>query len=401
MNGLYEAAGLLGAVILCQTVQWVWDRYYARSSEADSDSAAAAAAAVWRPNDARVRELISSLQLTPHVEGGFYRRIYEAPWILRGSVCIERAAEAVASSSAAVSTSTPTSSQSASTSSLPMHFPRALSSCIYFLLSASSGPRSHFHRLPHAEELWFHIEGDPLIIAQIDEQTGEYSERVLGPVRMPAAEEAAAAEVAGRGRNLFVQPSATAPMPTATSHLAAFASPVDALQLDPTHARLTSSDSAASSSPLSSLSWPTHVVRPGCWFGARLEQATESGSARVGHSAGSSHPSVRHGYSLVCCSVTPAFQFEDFELMKPDELARLKVIPQMKHRMEQQQLQQQQHSANPTSSDAAAADSWSEEQRQELLAEVERMVLRESNTGAAPNDVAPATNASVAHSAAS
>jgi uncharacterized protein len=48
------------------------------------------------------------------------------------------------------------------------------------------------------------------------------------------------------------------------------------------------------------------VVRGGCWFGARLKQRT--------------------GFALVGCTVSPGFEFEDFELAKRAELTS--VYPQ-------------------------------------------------------------------------
>jgi uncharacterized protein len=45
------------------------------------------------------------------------------------------------------------------------------------------------------------------------------------------------------------------------------------------------------------------VVKGGCWFGARLTQ--------------------RSGFALVGCTVSPGFEFEDFELAKRAELTRI------------------------------------------------------------------------------
>jgi hypothetical protein len=71
--------------------------------------------------EAEVREIIASLELAPHPEGGHFREIYRRP-------------------AAAGERSTMTS--------------------IYYLLAP--GEQSAWHRLSGADELWYHHAGDPL-----------------------------------------------------------------------------------------------------------------------------------------------------------------------------------------------------------------------------------------------
>jgi len=197
-----------------------------------------------------------------------------------------------------------------------MHFPRPVGSSIYFLLSFSA-PTSHLHRLP-CDELWTWIEGDPLVIAHVDARTGQYSERILGPVRLEPPGVAH-----GAGRNLLVRPSSTAPQAD-SAEMAALASPVDSLQL--------AAGTARPPPPRCTLAFPTHVVPGGTWFGARLDaRPSNNAAAAPSSSSSSSSPSsIRHGYSLVCCVVTPAFQFEDFEMMSLDEFNRMRVAEQLR-----------------------------------------------------------------------
>jgi len=78
---------------------------------------------------ARARALVESLGLSPHPEGGFYKRTYTAPTAL----------------------STPRGS-------------RATASAILFLLPA--GDVSRLHELT-SDELWFHHEGDALTVVEL------------------------------------------------------------------------------------------------------------------------------------------------------------------------------------------------------------------------------------------
>lgn len=96
----------------------------------------------------RVDELVASLGLVPHPEGGYYAETY-------------RAAETVRDGH------------------LPARFggDRPFSTAIYFLLK--SGHPSHLHRL-HADELWHFHEGSPLAIHRID-PAGKHRTIRLGP----------------------------------------------------------------------------------------------------------------------------------------------------------------------------------------------------------------------------
>jgi len=96
----------------------------------------------------RVAELVASLGLIPHPEGGFFAETY-------------RAAESVRAEH------------------LPARFggERSFSTAIYFLLK--SGHPSHLHRL-HADELWHFHEGSPITI-HILEPAGQYRTIRLGP----------------------------------------------------------------------------------------------------------------------------------------------------------------------------------------------------------------------------
>jgi uncharacterized protein len=83
-------------------------------------------------------DLIRHLELEPHPEGGWYRRVFEHPDAVDG---------------------------------------RPIASAIYYLLEA--GDRSHWHRLD-AVELWHHYAGAPLELSlSVDERT--VTTTTLGP----------------------------------------------------------------------------------------------------------------------------------------------------------------------------------------------------------------------------
>jgi predicted cupin superfamily sugar epimerase len=170
-NGLWEAAGLVGAVVLCQTISWALDRRNKQSNgrmQQDGDDSDEHAS-IEQPS-ARIAQLVRELQLHAHPEGGFYRRVYASPWQLRDRACIELSAAASAGFG------TPAV---AATAGDPVTFPRALCSSIYFLLTAEH-PTSHLHRLCGSDEQWMHLEGDPLIIVQVDAHTGNTVSASLG-----------------------------------------------------------------------------------------------------------------------------------------------------------------------------------------------------------------------------
>ena len=86
------------------------------------------------------RSLVSSLDLGPHPEGGFYRETFRASQIVQ-----------------------------------TLRGPRAASTAIYFLLPA--GTFSALHRV-HSDEVWHHYDDDPLELHTIAE-SGEHTTIVL------------------------------------------------------------------------------------------------------------------------------------------------------------------------------------------------------------------------------
>jgi len=94
----------------------------------------------------RVVELIRTLQLAPHPEGGHYREIW-------------RSADAVA----------PTDGRGS----------RAALTSIYFLLPA--GARSRWHRV-RSDEIWHHYEGGPLELLLVPPDHLRLERRRLGPL---------------------------------------------------------------------------------------------------------------------------------------------------------------------------------------------------------------------------
>lgn len=287
-----------------------------------------------------LRLSVSSLSLSPHPEGGFYRRIFESPWMLRHEACMSHAVDGrqpVRRVSPADADAT-----TAAADSIAFHFPRPVATSIYFLLTADH-PLSHLHRLP-ADEQWVWIEGDPLLIVQVDPATGEYSERLLGPVRLTAPHtDFPRSSVSPH--TMFLQPCSTASVTPSA--------------VDPALSRTPNGDAAASSSPLpaTSIAFPTHVVPGGQWFGARLcdparfahDDATAAGSTGsdllhllsaplTGMPAAASAPSStttprRLGYTLVSCIVSPGFQFEDFRLLGLADYTALGVDEALRRRL--------------------------------------------------------------------
>ncbi|OAB47427.1 cupin domain-containing protein [Paenibacillus antarcticus] len=90
---------------------------------------------------------VSKLELDPHPEGGYYKRVFE-------------------------------SEEQTSDKELTVEFEgmRKLYTSIYFLLGSKD--ISHFHRLK-SDELWYYHAGSPLTVHLIDEH-GEYKEYKLG-----------------------------------------------------------------------------------------------------------------------------------------------------------------------------------------------------------------------------
>jgi predicted cupin superfamily sugar epimerase len=94
-----------------------------------------------------VHNWVSKLGLTPHPEGGFYKRTFESKEQITDKEL-----------------------------SVTFEGQRKLYTSIYFLLT--SDDVSHFHRLK-SDELWYFHAGSPLTIHVIDEN-GEYQELKLG-----------------------------------------------------------------------------------------------------------------------------------------------------------------------------------------------------------------------------
>lgn len=94
--------------------------------------------------NARAQELIRLLSLRPHPEGGHYGEIFRSPDRVsaRGR-------------------------------------DRAALTSIYFLLD--HGERSRWHRVSGADELWTHLEGEPLELLELD-PAGALQRHVLGSI---------------------------------------------------------------------------------------------------------------------------------------------------------------------------------------------------------------------------
>ncbi len=98
----------------------------------------------------RAKELIHTLGLSPHPEGGHYREIHRSPLNV----------PAIGGGRSALT-------------------------CIYFLLTA--GQKSRWHRLRTADELWHHLEGAPLELFIAEPELTLVERRVLGPLRADSA----------------------------------------------------------------------------------------------------------------------------------------------------------------------------------------------------------------------
>jgi predicted cupin superfamily sugar epimerase len=80
----------------------------------------------------RAEELVETLALTPHPEGGFYRQVYKSPRLVQ-----------------------PHDDREA----------RSALTAIYFLLA--SGQQSRWHRV-QSDEIWTHLEGAPVTLHLFD-----------------------------------------------------------------------------------------------------------------------------------------------------------------------------------------------------------------------------------------
>lgn len=91
--------------------------------------------------------IIHALQLLPHPEGGYYRRTYAAPVELHAA--------------------SPDGQE-----------PRHASSAIYYMLT--EGDISVLHKID-SDEMWHFYSGGPLMIVELDSQSGRSRTTVLGP----------------------------------------------------------------------------------------------------------------------------------------------------------------------------------------------------------------------------
>ncbi|HET6995302.1 MAG TPA: cupin domain-containing protein [Chitinophagaceae bacterium] len=149
---------------------------------------------------------IRHLELTRHIEGGWYNEVYRSPLLLKNT-------------------------------QLPSYFPGTRNSCthIYFLLQQHGF--SAFHRI-RSDELWHFYSGDALIVYEIDD-SGQLTKHRLG-------------NDPGKAESFFC------------------------------------------------------VIKAGNWFASRVADGGD--------------------YTLVGCTVSPGFDFEDFELA--DKKMLLNVYPQ-------------------------------------------------------------------------
>ena len=100
--------------------------------------------------DPRARELIDTLRLQAHPEGGWYREVFRSPGLVR-----------------------PDDGRA----------PRSALTCIYFLLEA--GRHSRWHKVL-SDEVWVHLEGAPLDLWEWDAATNVAACTALGPISFEA-----------------------------------------------------------------------------------------------------------------------------------------------------------------------------------------------------------------------
>jgi uncharacterized protein len=95
------------------------------------------------------QDLVESLGLLPHPEGGYYLETYRAEGTIPQQAL-----------------------------SNDFNGPRHFSTAIYYLLP--EGERSRLHRIA-SDEVWHFYAGGPLAIIEIDATTGQWTETFLGP----------------------------------------------------------------------------------------------------------------------------------------------------------------------------------------------------------------------------
>jgi predicted cupin superfamily sugar epimerase len=165
------------------------------------------------PQSIEAKRIVELLQLGPHPEGGFYKRIYASSCIIPQTVLAPG-----------------------------YHGDREASTAILYLLEKNDKSRLHKIR---SDEQWHFYKGHPLSIFELS-PSGQVIETILG--------------------NDILNGQVV-----------------------------------------------THIVRGGVWFGAKPKESFD----------GQGNES---NFSLVGCTVTPGFHFEEFEMGNRDEL--LKLFPQ-------------------------------------------------------------------------
>ena len=97
------------------------------------------------------RELIETLDLAPHPEGGFFKETFRSKIVLSGMPW------------------------------LPREVPRSASTAIYFLLPA--GAFSSFHRVM-SDEVWHHYAGDPVVLHTLESPSDAGARSIHEEVRL-------------------------------------------------------------------------------------------------------------------------------------------------------------------------------------------------------------------------
>jgi len=92
----------------------------------------------------KIKQLIETLELSPHPEGGYYREVFRSEKTVQSPVHGKK---------------------------------RHAMTDIYFLLNA--GQKSRFHRIVH-DEIWHFYKGAPLTLIEINSETFEMSKVILG-----------------------------------------------------------------------------------------------------------------------------------------------------------------------------------------------------------------------------
>ena len=211
----------------------------------------------------------SSLGLSVHPEGGYYRRIFTST-----TPYTSEAAATGNSKSSAVAAGRGNRKNSATAGAAAAdHVQYSTASSIYYLLQP--GIPSPFHRIVDREEQWVVLEGDDVLIQQIDVERREVREFYVGAYR------------------------------TTTSTASSI------------HCLPSSLPSRSSSSTATIPIVPIHTVPASTYFCAQLA-------------------SNRYGYSLVSCIVTPSFDFSVFEWLDASDYHARKVESGIEKQLERE-----------------------------------------------------------------